>query len=111
MLTVSISFKQTGTHSSPTKAHVEKHFGPLLPFIPGIILKATESWKARLLEVQLVIKYCFVNQISCIMMTNMYQMHLQAFTFAFKDCKADSKLILGFLSAINEMLISVSTSL
>ncbi|XP_020086368.1 testis-expressed sequence 10 protein-like isoform X2 [Ananas comosus] len=75
--------RKAGTHSSPTKAHVEKHFGPLLPFIPGIILKATESWKARLLE---------------------------AFTFAFKDCKADSKLILGFLSAINEMLISWNTT-
>nr|CAD1829335.1 unnamed protein product [Ananas comosus var. bracteatus] len=73
--------RKAGTHSSPTKAHVEKHFGPLLPFIPGIILKATESWKARLLE---------------------------AFTFAFRDCKADSKLILGFLSAINEMLISIT---
>ncbi|XP_038984219.1 testis-expressed protein 10 isoform X2 [Phoenix dactylifera] len=67
-----------GTHLLPKKVHVEKHLGSVLPFIPGLISQVTGSWKTSLLE---------------------------GFTGAFKNCKVDSKLILAYLSALEEMLL------
>ncbi|XP_010927983.1 uncharacterized protein [Elaeis guineensis] len=68
---------QAGTHVLRKKVHVEKHLGSVLPYIPGLVSQVMGSWKTRLLE---------------------------GFTGAFKNCKVDSKLILAYLSALEEML-------
>lgn len=71
---------QAGTHVLPNKVCVEKHLASVLPFIPGLISQVMDSWKTRLLE---------------------------GFTGVFKNCQVDSKLILAYLSALEEMLLSM----
>ncbi|KAI0504412.1 hypothetical protein KFK09_015364 [Dendrobium nobile] len=68
--------------SSSNKALLEKHLCSILPFIPGLISRATCGWSTSLLK---------------------------AFTVAFKDCRIDSQFSLLYLGAIKEMMLPTTS--
>ncbi|XP_020253148.1 uncharacterized protein LOC109830320 isoform X2 [Asparagus officinalis] len=74
---------KVGSHLPSSKVLLEKHLAPTVVFIPRLVSQITGEWKTRLLE---------------------------AFTGAFKHCKVDSKLWLAYLSAIEEMLLPVTSN-
>ncbi|KAJ3679485.1 hypothetical protein LUZ60_017496 [Juncus effusus] len=75
-----LNFIQKSLVEKGNKEQKEKNLGSLLIYIPKLVLQATQNWSEPLLE---------------------------AFTRAFKECKVDSnsRLILSYLSAIEEMLL------
>ena len=94
---------------------METHLSPLITCMPGLISNATDESKGYLLEVWLMsnvfilfyqIWWLFYDFIKI-----KEDIQLQAFTEAFRDCNVDCKLILPYLDAMGEMLLSVGALL
>lgn len=112
---------QFGSTAQSGKTVWEKHLVQLIPFIPKYISRGASVWTSRLLWVWLatwILIFYFIESYwldiliyykcskDAILTYNLQPM--QAFTHTFKESKPSSLLKLACLSAMEDMLTSVS---